>query len=622
MIIGMDFGTTNSGMAMVQDGKVQLLPLDPTNANPNVIRTAIYINNQQKVTIGRTAVDQYFEQNIGRPVKLQQVWVGEIEVYGADMYYVTDLFVSVDVLAPGRLFLSLKSSLRDISYAGTVVSQFFYRLEDLIALYLATARQRASQMLGQDLRRVVLGRPVRFAFEPERDALAQSRLLTAAFQAGYEEVYLEYEPIAAAYGYESTLDHPQNLLVFDFGGGTLDITIARLGGGERQTLATGGVPIAGDLFDQRIARNKLPKHFGEGTIFGSKEKPMPAPAWLYDAFSDWQEMIQLQKPENIKRLNEIAETTRAPSQIQAFQKLITNNYGLRMFDQVERAKRKLSDKIGATIQLEGAGFKVFELLTRPEFENLIRKEAQQIEAHLDETIAQSGLKPAQIDAVIRTGGSAEIPLFQAMLSSKFGAEKLKAIDTFSSVTAGLGLIAHQIDAGEIEKERYTPSSDRTVPPARHQQKAPAVNMQMMLRRIEAEERPTEAVYPPHFDTDALMLLGEDDQLHVGCWRGEESALDELGWQSTKPAFTGLRMPADDQLLILTTKYRFLLITPRQLFDLKAVDATIRDQFFFLPEEQLYALANWTELKKQSRLLLATRIGQARAYPVTPISAGN
>ena len=76
MIIGMDFGTTNSGMATYDGRSIQVLPLDPTNANPRVLRTAIYITNEQAVHIGRDAVDRYYAQNIGRVVKTRTVWIG------------------------------------------------------------------------------------------------------------------------------------------------------------------------------------------------------------------------------------------------------------------------------------------------------------------------------------------------------------------------------------------------------------------------------------------------------------------------------------------------------------------------------------------------------------------
>ena len=131
-IVGMDFGTTNSGMAVYDGHAIRVLPLDPANNNPHVARTALYVTNDQRVTFGREAVNGYFEENIGRPVKMKRVWVGEVEVYAEDMYYVTDVYAWVDALSPGRLFLSIKSGLRDPEYQGTVIGRFYYSLENLL----------------------------------------------------------------------------------------------------------------------------------------------------------------------------------------------------------------------------------------------------------------------------------------------------------------------------------------------------------------------------------------------------------------------------------------------------------------------------------------------------------
>ena len=72
-MLGMDFGTTNSGIALYDGRRVELLPLDPVNANPRVARSALYITNDQKVSIARAALQDYFEQNLGRTVRLEPV---------------------------------------------------------------------------------------------------------------------------------------------------------------------------------------------------------------------------------------------------------------------------------------------------------------------------------------------------------------------------------------------------------------------------------------------------------------------------------------------------------------------------------------------------------------------
>ncbi len=620
MIVGMDFGTTNSGMAVFDGDKVKILPLDPSNTNPSVLRTALYITNEQAVHIGRSAVDHYYEHNIGRIVKTRKVWIGEIEVYAEDLYYVTDAYAWIDISEPGRLLLSVKTRLREEDHPGAVVGQFFYTLEDLIALYLNVVRLRAERMLGQPIRQVVLGRPVHFSLDKEHDRLAQGRLLQAAFRAGYEKVYLQYEPIAAALSYETTLNQPQNVLIFDFGGGTLDITIMRLGEGTgRPVLATGGIPIAGDVFDRKMTRAKLPKHFGEGSLYGSRHKAKKTPRWIYDAFSDWQTIIELQSQENRRVLEDIARTAQRRYQIQALISLVTSNYGLKMFDQVETAKRQLSDKRGAEIRLDGPDFKVREFTTRSEFEHIIHADILAIKTELKRTIVASGLDPEGIDAVIRTGGSAQIPVFHEMLADIFGSDKVQSIDTFSSVTAGLGIYAHHIETGEICAKAYTADDISPPPQARGSRpRISQVNLDLMKKRILLAEGDVAEV--PSAAEPVLVMLNDERTITAKTTPAStfqlENPVPMADFGIADLPHGAVLAELDEQLLLVTSTYRFLLTTPRQLLDLQSIEMEISDLHRLAAEESLCTLGSWSQMLQQEHLLICTTRGFVRAFPLS------
>jgi hypothetical chaperone protein len=614
----MDFGTTNSGMAVYDGRTVTVLPLDPLNANPRVLRTALYITSEQALHIGRAAVDLYYEQNIGRLVKTQKVWIGEIEVYADEVYFIDDAYAWIDVSEPGRLLLSIKSRLREEDHPGAVIGQNYYSLEDLIALYLTKTRVRAEQLLGSEIREVVLGRPVHFSHDEEHDRLAQGRLLRAAFRAGYEKVYLQFEPVAAALSYETTLTQPQNVLVFDFGGGTLDITVIRLGDpGRREVLSTGGLPVAGDVFDRKLTRAKLPRHFGEGSYYGNRQDAKTTPRWIYDAFSDWQTIIELQSQENKRILQDIARTAQRRYQIEALLSLVSSNYGLKMFDEVEQSKRQLSEKRGAEIRLDGPGFEVREFITRTEFERIIQSDILAIEAELQRTLAASGLAAAEIDAVIRTGGSAQIPAFYEMLCHHFGADKVRTVDTFSSVTAGLGVYAHQIEQGEVEARAYTADDVIAPPQARGSRpRMNRVNLPLLQKRILMDE----GAAPNAAAVDqVLVVLGDAWGLtavplpHEELAAGAPLSTSELGLAGS--ARQALIAAADEQLLLVTSQYRFLLVSPRQLLDMQGMSMALPDLHRPLERETLSALASWDQIKKAERLLLVTSTGFCRAYPL-------
>ena len=131
----------------------------------------------------------------------------------------------------GRLIQSLKSFLTSRSLKSTEVFGRRMTLEDLIARILRDLREGAEAQFKTGLRNAVVGRPVRFVGgeTDEDNAFAEERLRHALKTAGFEAVEFELEPVAAAQYYESTLDHDELILIGDFGGGTSDFSLLRVG---------------------------------------------------------------------------------------------------------------------------------------------------------------------------------------------------------------------------------------------------------------------------------------------------------------------------------------------------------------------------------------------------------
>jgi hypothetical chaperone protein len=612
VIIGMDFGTTNSGIAVYDGQRLRLIPLGNASSGATIARTALYLTNDRQVYIGRHAIDTYYEQNLNRPVRIEKVCVGEIELTFAELpTHRRFVYLDKDVLAPGRLFLSFKTALSSLNYLGTVVGSHFYFLEDIIALYLYIARQRAENALGAPISRIVLGRPVRYTRDPEGDRLAQERFLKAAFRAGYDEVYLQYEPVAAAYHYESTIQGEQNVLIFDFGGGTLDISILRVGNPHtRAVLANGGLPIAGDVFDQKLVRARLPPHFGEGSAYGEGGKLLPVPSSFYEAFANWQDMLALNRPHFFESIRRIENTAQRPHQIRALRQLIASSYGLRMFDTVEAVKRELSDNTQSVIRLDGEGFTVRELVTRAEFERIIRAEIMEIDAYIDDMLAQAGLKAGQIDVVIRTGGSSQIPAFVHMLERRFGRDKIRSLDTFSSVTSGLGLIAHEIETGQISVPAYH-SRDYQMAHTSARDGVPAVDFEMMKKYVTFTENQA-SDQPPA----AGWVVCTRDHDVVGVLGADPAALP------LAQAAQVMAAPADTPLLLCTSDYRFTLKTPRQLASLRYLGLSLAASEGFqtdvFGDEHVTGLMNWGDFEAAEWALLVTRSGHYRSFQAGPL----
>ncbi len=161
--VGIDFGTSNSGVALYDGQHVQLLPVDPKNVLPEVIKTVLYITRDYRTSIGQEAVETYYRDNVNRQRRFVKQWTGEIDVFGADMHYVQDIFVYVDELQPGRLLQYLKTALRKEEYEGTQIFERYYTVGDLAKTYLSLLKKRAEEVLGEPIDTVTLGRPVKFS---------------------------------------------------------------------------------------------------------------------------------------------------------------------------------------------------------------------------------------------------------------------------------------------------------------------------------------------------------------------------------------------------------------------------------------------------------------------------
>jgi hypothetical chaperone protein len=432
--VGLDFGTSNSGVAIYRGDQVQVLPIDSKNSVPEVVKTILYITRDYRHFIGQEAVELYYKQNINRQRRFVKKWSGEIDYHGAEMHYVRDIYVYVDELQPGRLLQFIKTALRSEKYDGTQIFDRFYSLSDIISVYLKALKQRAEALLNEEISGVTLGRPVKFSEVSELDHKAQNTLHQAALEAGFTQVDFELEPVAAALYYELSLAKPANVLIFDFGGGTLDITIMRLGDPHhRQIFASKGIGVAGSDFDRAIITKRMLPHFGKGFI-----QHEPEILKLINTIPDWSAPPELSTPIACAELDCYLQRA-GTGQVESIGSVIFNDLAFSFYNMVEATKIALSDHGAAVARMKEKGMDIWELYTRAQFEKDIREHHQQIEKVLLDALSASGLDFDQIDAVVKTGGSSNIPVFSRMLGDVFGNERVNASDVFGSVTAGLAI---------------------------------------------------------------------------------------------------------------------------------------------------------------------------------------
>jgi hypothetical chaperone protein len=327
--------------------------------------------------------------------------------------------------------------LRKEGYRGTQIFERYYTPGDLAKTYLTLLKRRAEDMLGESIDAVTLGRPVKFSELPEQDKKAEETLRQAATEAGFKEIDFELEPIAAALYYEQSISKPQNVIIFDFGGGTLDIAVMRLGDSKnRKVYASGGVDIAGSDFDRTIIEKRMLSHFGYGRV-----KHHPEILEMIHAIPDWMALPELGTPINRTILEKAIQAKIAPVRLKALEELIYNDLAFTFYNRVEAGKIALSKEGATVINLEDKNIALWEMYTRYQFESDIRYYLHEVEKVLLDTLAKSGLEPGQIDAVVKTGGSSNIPLFTNMLARVFCADKVKESNAMSSVVGGLAIKA-------------------------------------------------------------------------------------------------------------------------------------------------------------------------------------
>jgi hypothetical chaperone protein len=288
----------------------------------------------------------------------------------------------------------------------------------------------------------VCGRPARFssAETPEDDALAETRLRAALALAGFDEVVFEFEPVAAALGYQQRLDHEELVLIADFGGGTSDFSLVRLAPSQAEIVGVDGVAIAGDAFDGRLIRHLAAPGLGLGaeyrTAFG---RVLPIPAWLYERVERWDQLSFLKSRETTELLSRLRHEALEPELIEALQHLIDDELGFQLHAAVEKTKHALSGATDADFAFEDRPIDLHWRIRRAVMEKWIAPQVDAIARTVDGLVERLGVRRQDVDTVFLTGGSAFVPAVRHLFAERFGAERLRGGEELTTVATGLAL---------------------------------------------------------------------------------------------------------------------------------------------------------------------------------------
>jgi hypothetical chaperone protein len=420
--VGIDFGTTNSSIARrLEDSTVELVKFPILGGTTESYRSLLYLEHVRQAGKNRLAS-----------------WTGPegIEHYLADE-------------TSGRLIQSLKSFLSSRALLTTDVFGVRITIEELIARILRDLRVKAEQAFGVPITSAIVGRPVRFV-GAETDAdndYAEGRLRNAFQIAGFNMVQFKMEPVAAAYYYESTLQHDELILIGDFGGGTSDFslirvgpTIRRRGRTDTDLLGNAGVGVAGDAFDAKIVRHLVSPFLGAGSEMRSIDKILPVPNWVYAKLERWHHLSFLKAKDTMNMLASVKAQALEPEKIEALIHLVNEDLGYRLHQAVQTTKRELSAKTTARFCLSDGVIEIDTVTKRSAFERWIAEELASVSGCVDGLLKSAGVDTKDIDKVFLTGGSSFVPSVRKIFERRFGADRIESGNEFTSVARGLALM--------------------------------------------------------------------------------------------------------------------------------------------------------------------------------------
>ncbi len=406
--VGIDFGTSNTLAAVRTTDGARVCKIDPVNVDPHLLPTLLYFSRYGWRKIGRAATHAYQADPDGRFIRGLK-WA--LPEYGPEEIF--------------RIF------------------QERYHLPDLIALVLGEVKSHVEAELQTEVTQVTLGRPVHFSTVSAVDEQAEEMLRDGALQAGFQEVSFLTEPEAATRYYFQTEPEVSDatVLVFDFGGGTLDLCLARFGRGSYDVLATGGASIGGSYLDQVLFEKRLLRHLGEGKKWG---RGLDLPRHIFTRLINPDAAWRVTDVEYTRLVREILNASNAlgttSPELRDFYTVVSKRRGPDLFSAIEVAKMRLSEVEETEIRFSGDGVEIVEPLSRADLRDIFRTQLETIRKLIHDTLAQGGMQTHHVDRVLLAGGSSALICVQELLRDLFGEERVPLRqDLFTSIVSGLAL---------------------------------------------------------------------------------------------------------------------------------------------------------------------------------------
>ncbi len=408
-----DFGTSNSAVALPDGASLRLAPVE---GDYTTLPTAVFFNTDENTReFGRAALDAYIDGFDGRLMRSMKSILGS----------------------------PLADSTTDLGDGSAI------RYTDVIGIFLEHLKRNAERAAGAPIERAVLGRPVFFVDDdPRADQLAQQQLEAAARSVGLREIHFQYEPIAAAFDYESHLSEEGLVLVADIGGGTSDFSLVRVGPERRQrierkddVLAHHGVHVAGTDFDRRVELATILRELGYQSL---DPEGRELPNRVYFDLATWHLINTVYAPKRVSELGLMRHLYVDVRQHDRLMRVVERRLGHALAAHAEEAK----------IGVAAGGETVIDLEQVEEDLRLAFDEAQLVRAGEDDmqrivqaardTVQAAGVATREVSAVYFTGGSTGLAFLSNALAAAFPAARPVFGDRLASVVSGLGIHARRV----------------------------------------------------------------------------------------------------------------------------------------------------------------------------------
>jgi hypothetical chaperone protein len=407
-ICGVDFGTSNSTVSIPAGKAARLIALEGTAVT---LPSAVFWDSEGLPPLfGRAAIAAY--------------------VGGED----------------GRLMRGLKSALGSpLIHDKTRVGNKALAFTEILGRFFDHLKARLDDE-APGVTHAVLGRPVHFVDDdPEGDRAAQDVLETIAKAQGFRNVAFQYEPIAAALHYETTVAAEELVLVVDIGGGTSDFSVVRVSpqaasklDRDGDILGNHGIRVGGTDFDRLLSLAQVMPALGLGSLINRGKNPMPL--HYYHDLATWHRINMLYAGRAQIELKQIRYDADKPELLDRLIRVIDNRAGHSISMAVETAKIELSETLATPIRLADL-IGTDTGATRQILETAVAKPITRIAAAMTEVLAQSGVKATQIGTIFMTGGSSSLPAVQACVALALPGIPIVTGDLLGSVGTGLALDA-------------------------------------------------------------------------------------------------------------------------------------------------------------------------------------